>query len=195
MTKKHEKPEEAPKPQDAAQTPDAAQEAAAQDASAPEEFIITKEQYERIEKALKEREEYLYLLQRTQADFDNYRKRNASLRQEAFEDGARDVIAALLPTLDTMELAIASALADAPDSALCKGVQMVQRGLVDALQKLGLEELAALGLPFDPEQHNAVAREPAADGQKDGDVVAVLQKGYRMGKRILRPSMVKVAHE
>lgn len=137
----------------------------------------------------KEKEEAIAVAQRLHADFDNYRKRNASLRMESLEEGRRECVQALLPTLDNFDRAMENS--EGVEKGFVEGMQLVQKLLLDTLHKFGLEEIAADGL-FDPNLHNAVMQE-AAEGKQSGEIVEVLQKGYRMGDRILRHSMVKVA--
>lgn len=142
-----------------------------------------------LEKAKAQSEEYLALAQRVQADFDNYRRRNNAARQEAYEDGKRDTIEKMLPVLDNMERALAAAGAD--ESPLKSGVEMILRSFSEVLSKEGVEAIDRLGEVFDPELENAVMR-GAEDEGEPGTVCAVLQKGYKMGKRVIRHAMVKV---
>ena len=127
--------------------------------------------------------------QRMLAEYANYKRRT---EQEKLNLGAftkAEVIKALLPALDNLERA-----AGAPDGPEFKtGVDMTIRQLMDLLKSQGLEEIPAEGAPFDPEVHNAVMREDA-DGVEPDTVTEVFQKGYRIGDRVLRPSMVKVAN-
>lgn len=142
-----------------------------------------------LEKAKAQSEEYLALAQRVQADFDNYRRRNNAARQEAYEDGKRDMIEKILPVLDNMERALAAAGEE--DSPLKSGVDMVLRSFGEVLSKEGVETIDRMGEVFDPELENAVMRGTEDEGEP-GTVCAVLQKGYKMGKRVIRHAMVKV---
>ena len=135
----------------------------------------------------KEKNDNTALLQRLQADFDNYRKRNATLSMDSLDEGARNVIKALLPVLDNFERAMGAA----PEGSWADGVKLVQKQLFGILEKNGLEEIEASGA-FDPEFHEAVLQEEA-EGKESGDIVEVLQKGYKVKNRIIRHSMVKVA--
>lgn len=141
------------------------------------------------EKAAKEREEYLNLAQRVQADFDNFRRRNQNVRQDAYASGGHDMLVKLLPVFDNLERA---ASAEGSADSLREGVQMVLRQLCGVLETAGVQEIAAQGEQFDPNLHNAVMQEEAAEAET-GTVTAVLQKGYRAGDKILRHCMVKVA--
>lgn len=152
-----------------------------------EEFAAAKAHIESLQK---EKDDTVQLLQHIQADFDNFRKRNASIRLDSYEEGKRDTIKELLPALDSFDRAVSSA-GENCDKALLEGILLVQRQLLDSLKKLGLEEVEATG-QFDPNMHEAVLREKVK-GKASGEVVEVLQKGYRVGERVLRHTMVKVA--
>ena len=144
---------------------------------------------EHIQTLQKQKDETVALLQRNQADFDNFRRRNASVRADSLEEGKRECIKALLPALDNFDRALQAE--GAGDESWREGVRLVHRQLMDSLQKLGLSEIEAEG-KFDPNVHEAVMQEKA-EGRESGDILAVLQKGYRVGERIVRHSMVKVA--
>ncbi len=145
---------------------------------------------EALELAVKQRDEYLNMAQRTQADFDNFRRRNNNTRADAYSDGAREVIAALLPVVDNLDRALDAAQQSGDGQGLREGVEMISRQLYEILGKLGMEEIPALGEPFDPELHNAVMRGP---GENPGEIIEVFQKGYRVKDKIVRYAMVKVA--
>ena len=144
-----------------------------------------------LEASRQKAEEYLNLAQRVQADFDNFRRRNQSVRADAFEDGARELVKTLLPVVDNLERALA---ADSTDDTLKAGVAMVYKQLMDVLQKRGVEVIDRAGEVFDPNLETAVLQGTEDDGEK-GTVCQVLQKGYRMGGVILRSAMVKVVPE
>ena len=141
-----------------------------------------------LEKTRAERDEYLLLAQRVQAEFDNFRRRNQSARQESYDDGVREGLTALLPVLDNFERALGSAAAE---DALAQGITMIHKQLLESADKLGLEEVPALGMAFDPELHHAVLQVETED-EEPGVVCEVLQKGYRARNRMLRYAMVKV---
>ena len=168
----------------AQEAPDAQQAPEAQEA-APD----AAEWQQKLDEAERKIEEYLNLAQRVQADFDNFRRRNSAVRAEAYEDGKRDTVKELLPVLDNIERALASAGEE--ESALKTGVEMVHRGLMETLKRMGVEAIDRLGEPFDPELENAVLQGGEDEGEP-GTVCAVLQKGYRLGNRVLRHAMVKV---
>ena len=133
-------------------------------------------------------EEYKDLAQRTQADFDNFRKRNAEAVKQARLEGGNDVVLSMLPVLDTVEIAINMI----SDYATKAGVQLIQKKLLEVFSKYGVKEIEALGKEFDPNFHNAIMQVEDADNA--GKVVEVLQKGYTRDGKVIRYSMVKVAN-
>ena len=145
---------------------------------------------ERLAEAEAKQEEYLADLQRVAAEFDNYRKR-AARDQEALVARAHErLVAALLPVLDDLERALEAA-ADHEEAKLEEGVALVHRELTALLRKEGLVEVETDGR-FDPHVHEALLSQPA-EGADEGAVIQVLQKGYRLGDRVLRPARVIVA--
>ena len=162
-------------------------------AAEQESYTLTAEEFAaakaHIEAITKEKDETVTLLQRIQADFDNFRRRNASVRLDSYEEGKRDTVKELLPALDNLERAL-DAIPD-ENASLREGIAMVQRQMLDSLKKLGLEEIEN-DCKFDPTKHEAVMREKV-DGKESGEIVVVFQKGYRMGDRVIRHCMVKVA--
>ena len=135
-------------------------------------------------------DEYLAMAQRVQADFDNFRRRNESVRADAYADGQRSVAAAFLPVLDNLERALAAAQSAEGDS-LRTGVEMTLKQMRDAYTKLGVTEVNRLGEKFDPNVENAIMQGSPEEGEP-GTVCMVLQKGYVMGKTVIREAMVKV---
>ena len=133
-------------------------------------------------------DEYLDLAQRKQAEFANYRRRTEGIRAEAFDDGRREAISQLLPIVDNLERALAAA---GEEDALKSGVEMVLRQTREALTKMGVEEIDPQGQPFDADLMNAVMQGTAEEGEP-GTVCMVLQKGYKLGERVIRHAMVKV---
>jgi len=142
-----------------------------------------------LEKTKAQCEEYLDLAQRKQAEFANYRRRTEGVRQEAFDDGRRDAIDKLLPIIDNIERALAAAGDE--ESGLKAGVEMVLRQTKETFAKMGVEEIDPMGQPFDAELHNAVMQGSEEEGEP-GTVCMVLQKGYKLGSRVIRHAMVKV---
>ncbi len=143
---------------------------------------------QRLAEAEAKRDEYLTMAQRVQADFDNFRRRNQSVRAEAYEDGAASFIKTILPVCDNLERALA---AESMDEALTAGVKLVQKQLLEALNKRGVTVIDRLNQPFDPKLEDAVIQGSPEEGEP-GTVSQVLLKGYAMGENVLRHAMVKV---
>jgi molecular chaperone GrpE len=141
-------------------------------------------------KTAKQRDEYLALAQRTQADFENYRKRVAKEAKASHERGAVALAKELLPALDNLDRAMEAAAADDP---LLQGVGLVRSELGAALARVGIESFSPLGEQFDPAVHEAVATAAAPDGQASGTVIEVYQPGYRCRENVIRPARVVVA--
>lgn len=138
---------------------------------------------------------------RTLAETENFKKRLARERIEERAFAAQEVVQTFLPVVDNLERALAAAkaaagevqAADSPLGQLEKGVELVLRQFEDALRKQGVVAVeTVVGQPFDPNLHQPLVQAPDA-GSEEGAVLEVLQKGWRMGDRLLRPSMVKVA--
>lgn len=134
-----------------------------------------------------QRDEYLQSLQRLQADFDNYRKRVQRDQEMAADRASEKVIEAMVPVLDTFELALTHE-ADPDGSPLAR----MHDQLLTALEAQGLERIAPLGEAFDPHHAEAVMTEPAEDGDEHPVVSQVLRAGYRWRGRVIRAAMVKV---
>jgi molecular chaperone GrpE len=142
-------------------------------------------------KTAKQRDDYLALAQRTQADFENYRKRVARDAAAARDRGVGSLAKELLPALDNLDRALDGADENDP---LLQGVRLVRNELKAALVRAGIESFCPLGEVFDPEVHEAVATAAQAPGgASSGTVVEVYQDGYRLGESILRPARVVVA--
>jgi molecular chaperone GrpE len=137
----------------------------------------------------RERDEYLALAQRTQADFDNFRKRMARENAAAADRGAGKLAKELLPALDHLELALKSA---GEEGDVVKGFAMVRDELIAALGRVGIQAFSPQGEPFDPNEHEAMAQQPAEDAES-GTVLEVYQQGYRINGAVLRPARVVVA--
>ena len=163
------------------------QEAPVQEAQA-EETVDVEALTRELEETKAQRDEYLDLVQRKQAEFANYRRRTEGIRAEAYDDGRRDAIDKLLPVVDNLERALAAA---GEESSLRSGVEMVLKQTLDALAKMGVETIDPMGQPFDAELHNAVMQGGEDEGEP-GTVCMVLQKGYKLGSRVIRHAMVKV---
>lgn len=128
---------------------------------------------------------------RSVADLDNYRRRVAREVEQARQFGAERLAEALLPVLDSMELALANA-ASADPKVLLEGQQATLRLLLKALGGAGITEIDPLGQAFDPAQHEAMAMQPSAEATPD-TILSVIQKGYLLNGRLLRPARVIIA--
>ncbi len=161
--------------------------ALADDAGAP----TAAEAPDPIEQLASERDAFKDLLLRTTAEFDNYRKRTERERRDFVEYANAELLRDILPLIDDLERA--SHLEGDPSvEAYVKGVALIARQAAELLARRGVEVLDPLGEDFDPHWHEAVARE-VVDGARDGEITAVLSRGYRIKDRLLRPAMVKVA--
>ena len=137
---------------------------------------------------------YLGLAQRTQADFENYRKRTARDVKAAEARGMSRLARELLPALDNLERALAAVEASGQDEEhhLTQGIRLVQNEMAAALARTGIQGYAAKGERFDPVHHEAVAQHPV-EGCEPGTIVEVLQAGYKLNDAVLRPARVIVA--
>jgi molecular chaperone GrpE len=149
-------------------------------------------------KTAAQRDEYLALAQRTQADFENYRKRVARESSAAQERGMCGLAKELLPALDNLDRALADAgdgrEGDGGKDPLLEGVRLVRSELSAALARAGIESFSPIGEAFDPSLHEAVATAPQPEGGcESGIVVEVYQPGYRLGASVIRPARVVVA--
>ncbi len=142
-----------------------------------------------------DRDETYDRLLRMTAEFENYRKRIERERRDLADYLTMDVVRDVLPVVDDLERAMAApgTLDSNPELATYhQGITLIHRQLLDQLRKRNVEPLDVVGLQFDPEWHEAVSDEPA-DGRPDGQIVAEFRRGYRIGSKLLRPAMVKVA--
>lgn len=137
-----------------------------------------------------ERDKYLDLAQRTQADFENYRKRAAKDAASAGERAKAGLVRELLPVLDNLERAIATPNGD---SSVVEGIRLVHADLVGVLERSGVQAFDPAGEPFDPTLHEALSTRPAEDDTHPGTVVDVVEKGYRLNDTVLRPARVIVS--
>lgn len=141
-----------------------------------------------LEKAQDLADEYKDMAQRIQAEFENYKKRNADLYRKAYADGKEDVLIATLAILDNLERGF-DAMVNGKEK---DGIALIIKQFKDFLKANGVEEIEAEGKPFDPNVHNAVMREKR-EGVEEGHVLEVFQKGYRTKNKVLRHSLVKVS--
>jgi molecular chaperone GrpE len=145
----------------------------------------------RLAAAQAEAESHLDDLRRLAAEFDNYRKRAAREQEAMFARAGERVVKELLPVLDDLERALEAA-EQHEEAKLEDGVRLVHRQLADVLRKEGLAEIDTAGA-FDPHVHEALLTQPGGDDVEPGHVLQVLQKGYRLGDRVLRPARVIVS--
>ena len=139
----------------------------------------------------RERDELRDRLLRTAAEFDNFRKRTERERREHAEWAAADVLGEVVAVLDDFERALA--VPSPPEArAYRDGVELIHRQLLDLIKKRGVVAIAAEGQDFDPAVHQAVAHDEVP-GARDGEILNELRRGYRLGERLLRPAMVRVA--
>ena len=138
------------------------------------------------EKPQTDSERYLRLM----AEFDNYKKRSAKERENIYTDVRVDTVTKFLPVFDNLERAMKTETAD---EAYKKGVEMTFNQLMDVFKKLGVEEIESVGKPFDPAVHNAVMHVEDAE-RGENEIVEEFQKGFRIGDKVIRFSMVKVAN-
>jgi molecular chaperone GrpE len=169
------------------------EEAAAQEQAPVQEEAPVQEQeapQDPLAKAEAERDQYLELAQRTQAEFENYRKRTASQAAQAGERAKVGLLRELLPVVDNLERALASAAED--EGPLAEGVKLVLTDLQGVLAREGVEALEPVGERFDPTVHEALSTRPE-DGSESGLVVEVVEKGYRTRDSVIRPARVVVS--
>ena len=139
----------------------------------------------------RERDELYDRLLRTTAEFDNFRKRTERERREFAEWAAAELLGDVLSVVDDFERALAAA---APPEAqkFREGVELIHRQLMEVVKKRGVQPLTVVGEDFDPTLHQAVAYDETP-GARDGEVVGELRRGYRLGEKLLRPALVRVA--
>jgi molecular chaperone GrpE len=169
------------------------EEGAAQDAAAAEAAMEA--DLAELQAKAAERDEFLSLAQRTQADFENFRKRASREQGLAEQRGVAKVVKELLPALDNLERALKAAESQ-PDGAehhLAEGIRLVQAELLAAMARVGVEGYSPKGEAFDPNVHEAMAQQPV-EGAEAGTVVEVYQQGYRLQDGpLIRPARVVVA--
>lgn len=139
----------------------------------------------------KEADEYLNMLKRTMADFDNFRKRTAKEKESLFDDGYSDAVKNLLPVLDNLERAEQNS--SQQEGSLYEGVKMVLKIFRDLLEKSGVKEIDAEGVRFDPDYHNAILH-VEDDSVGENIIVEVFQRGFIYKGKVIRHSLVKVAN-
>lgn len=153
--------------------------------TAPNVEAVTAER----DRLLKEKQDLIEMLQRRQAEFDNFRKRAEREKSEVLEFAHSDSVRAILPILDDFERALKT---ETSDKAYARGMEMIYQRLSDSLKKLGLEPITTKGQKFDPHVHHAVDMVETSDVEEQ-TILDEYQPGYNFRGRLLRPAMVKVA--
>jgi molecular chaperone GrpE len=139
-----------------------------------------------------ERDQLRDRLLRTSAEFDNYRKRIDRDRKDMVDRAAESILTEILPIIDDLERALATPDTGEGAESYRRGVELIQKQLLDLLTRRGVTPIETAGATFDPHLHQAVSSEPSADHQ-EGEIIEEFRRGYRLGERLLRPAMVKVA--
>lgn len=166
-------------------------EAEEKDSQAEETEDNQPQEKEELEALKKEKEDIYQKLIRVQADFDNYKRRAKKERENDLKYKSQDVVTDLLPILDNFERALQTDTNEEAMENFVEGMNMIYRQLLSAVEKAGVEEIKAEGQPFDPNLHQAVMQD--SDEEKESNTVTeVLQKGYLLKDRVIRPAMVKV---
>jgi len=161
-----------------------------------EPATVTAEQLKELKERAAKADENWERLVRTTADFDNFKKRAAREKQEAIKYANEGLLQKLVPVLEHLDMALAAApvAGSQPGHSLQAGVSMIGQQLKSVLAEAGLEELEALGKPFDPNLHEALSQQETRD-VPEGQVVQQLRKGYKFRDRLLRPASVVVAKQ
>jgi molecular chaperone GrpE len=170
-------------------TPDPLDDTAAAALETPANDLRSAEEITRI---TRERDELKDLLLRKAAEFDNYRKRTERERQSLADTITAGVLEELLPLVDDLERALKVEATSEEGEAYRRGVELILRQLEETLRKRGVRPIEAVGEHFDPNYHQAVSYEPA-EGRAEGEIIDEFRRGYMLGDRLLRASMVKVA--
>ena len=150
---------------------------------------VSRQEYDRVGQ---ERDALLDRLARLQAEFENYRKRNAREQAEFREYSVADAVKNFLPILDNFDLALRSQKTESTDPALRSGIELIRKQMDDVLSRLGVQAIPAQGSTFDPRVHEAIEMVESPD-HGDHEVIDELQRGYKLKERLLRPAMVRVA--
>ncbi len=198
MSEESKRPEETPETQggEAPETEPKAEAEAPKDEKKPKKkkektYTLTREQMEKAELAAKQLASVTDQFTRLTAEYDNYRKRTAKEKETIYQDAKVDTVKACLPVYDNLERAVAT---DAdPDSPHRKGLELIFSQFKEILKKLGVEEMEALGQPFDPQRHNAVMHIESED-LGENVVSQVFQAGFTLDGKVVRFAIVQVAN-
>ena len=190
MSEEIKKPEgetaEEPKAEQAETKKDSAGKTKKELKKAESEILALKEKNEELEKKLSEAEDGKL---RLAAEYDNYRRRTQKEREALYNDAFADAVNGILPVIDNLDYA----LQYGGSEEARKGIEMIIKAANDALAKMGVTEIEALGKTFDPEVHNAVMH-TEDETKGESEITAVLQKGYKLGDKVIRFAMVSVAN-
>lgn len=137
--------------------------------------------------------DYLDKLQRTMAEYDNFRKRTIKEKSQMYENGAKEVFEKIIPIVDNFDRALTSISEEEKGTSFAQGIEMIYKQLIGTLNNLGVEEMDALHKEFDPNLHHAVSHEEN-EAFGANEIIEVFQKGYMFKDRVLRFSMVRVAN-
>jgi molecular chaperone GrpE len=161
-----------------------------------EPATVTPEQLRELKERAGKADEHWDRLLRTTADFENFKKRAAREKQEAIKYANEALLQKLVPVLENLDMALAAAQSASPETgqSLHAGVSMICQQLRSVLAEAGLEEVDAMGKPFDPHLHEALSQQETPE-VPEGQVVQQLRKGYRLRGRLLRPASVVVAKQ
>ncbi len=162
------------------------------EAAETEEAEVVDHGASELEAAKRQAEEHYQRYLRTQADFDNFRRRARAEKEEFAKYASQKLIEELLPIVDNFDRAMAASREQRDIESLAKGVEMIQRQLFAVLENEGLKPIEAIGQPFNPELHEAIMQVPAEEGGASGIVAEELRKGYMLKEKVIRPAMVKV---
>ena len=198
MSEESKRPEETPETQggEAPETESKAEAEAPKDEKKPKKkkektYTLTREQMEKAELAAKQLASVTDQFTRLTAEYDNYRKRTAKEKETIYQDAKLDTVKAFLAVYDNLERAVAT---DAdPDSPHRKGLELIFSQFKEILKKLGVEEMEALGQPFDPQRHNAVMHIESED-LGENVVSQVFQAGFTLDGKVVRFAIVQVAN-
>ena len=154
----------------------------------PEETAV--EEINELEEAQKKAEELNDRLLRTMAEYDNFRKRTQKEKESIYPDAISFAVQTMLPVIDNFEIALKS---ECTDENFKKGMEMIFNQMLESLKSLNVSEINPVNAPFDPEEHNAVMH-VEDEAVEENTVVEVLRKGYKLGDKVIRFAMVKVAN-
>jgi molecular chaperone GrpE len=154
--------------------------------------VQLEEKTRHLEEKTRQSEEYLNALQRSAAEFDNFKKRTIKEKEALYSEAFSDAVSAFLPVVDNMERA-AAVISKEENPAICEGIELVFKQFKNVFNGLGVEEIKSVGEKFDPLLHNAVMH-VEDENFSENEIIEEFQKGYMLKDRVIRHSMVKVAN-